>query len=96
MSRTGKVVLAAAAVLVLAPAVVSAQEAQIAGTARDPQGLVMPGVTVEATSPALIEKVRSTTTDPNGQYRITNLPVGTYTVTFSLAVSRSSSSTTSC
>ena len=44
----------------------------------------MPGVTVEATSPALIEKVRTTTTDTNGQYRLTNLPVGTYTVTFTL------------
>ena len=38
----------------------------------------MPGVLVEVTSPALIEKVRSTTTDTTGQYRITNLPVGTY------------------
>ena len=45
----------------------------------------MPGVTVEVTSPALIEKIRSAVTDTNGQYRITNLPVGTYTVTFTLA-----------
>ena len=44
----------------------------------------MPGVLVEVTSPALIEKVRSTTTRHNGQYRITNLPVGTYSVTFTL------------
>jgi hypothetical protein len=44
----------------------------------------MPGVTVEVTSPALIEKVRSTTTDGSGQYRITNLPVGTYSVAFTL------------
>ena len=44
----------------------------------------MPGVTVEATSPALIEKVRTTTTDGQGQYRITGLPVGTYTVSFGL------------
>jgi hypothetical protein len=41
-------------------------------------------VTVEVTSPALIEKVRTAVTDSNGQYRITNLPVGTYQVTFSL------------
>src|SRR5262249_31749028 len=53
-------------------------------TVRDAQSLVMPGVTVEVTSPALIEKVRSATTDSAGQYRITNLPVGTYTVTFAL------------
>ena len=44
----------------------------------------MPGVLVEVTSPQLIQKVRSTNTDTNGQYRITNLPVGTYQVTFSL------------
>jgi hypothetical protein len=44
----------------------------------------MPGVLVEATSPALIEKVRSATSDGTGQYRITNLPVGTYTVIFTL------------
>ena len=44
----------------------------------------MPGVLVEVTSPALIEKVRSATSDTAGQYRITNLPVGTYTVKFSL------------
>ena len=44
----------------------------------------MPGVLVEVTSPQLIEKVRSTTTDSNGQYRLTNLPVGTYSVTFTL------------
>ena len=44
----------------------------------------MPGVLVEVTSPALIEKVRTAVTDSNGQYRITNLPVGTYTVTFTL------------
>ena len=80
-----KVCLAIAVVLLLKPATALAQEGQITGTVRDAQMLVMPGVTVEATSPALIEKVRTTTTDSNGQYRITNLPVGTYTVTFSLA-----------
>src|SRR5688572_7083 len=56
----------------------------IAGIARDTSGGVVPGVTVEVTSPALIEKVRSTTTDSNGRYQITGLPVGTYTVTFTL------------
>ena len=62
-----------------------AQEGQIAGTVRDSSDALMPGVTVEVTSPALIEKIRSATTDANGQYRITNLPVGTYKVTFSLS-----------
>ena len=79
-----RMVLAAAAVLVLGPAAALAQEGQIAGTVRDTSGALMPGVTVEVTSPALIEKVRTATTDANGQYRITNLPVGTYKVTFSL------------
>jgi hypothetical protein len=73
-----------AAALVLLPASASAQEGQIAGTVRDPSSAVIPGVTVEVTSPALIEKVRSSITDSLGQYRITNLPVGTYKVTFSL------------
>ena len=62
-----------------------AQElASVAGTVRDTSGGAMPGVLVEVSSPALIEKVRSTTTDGNGQYRIAGLPVGTYTMTFAL------------
>ena len=76
-------VLLAGAVLLL-PVVVFAQEGQIAGTVRDTSGAVMPGVTVEASSPALIEKVRSAITDSNGQYQLTNLPVGVYSVTFTL------------
>ena len=74
----------AIAVLALLPAAVFAQEGEIAGTVRDTSGAVMPGVTVEVTSPALIEKVRTAITDSNGQYQLTNLPVGTYTVTFTL------------
>ena len=57
----------------------------IAGAAKDTSGAVLPGVTVEVTSPALIEKVRSATTDSNGLYRIVNLPPGVYTVTFTLS-----------
>jgi hypothetical protein len=72
-------------ILVLMARTAAAQEGQIAGTVRDSSGAVIPGVTVEATSPALIEKVRAATTDGSGQYRITNLPVGTYAVTFTLA-----------
>jgi hypothetical protein len=56
----------------------------IAGVVRDPSGAVLPGVTVEASSPALIEKVRSVVTDGEGQYRIVGLPPGVYAVTFSL------------
>ena len=56
----------------------------ITGVVRDASGAVLPGVTVEASSPALIEKVRSAITDSQGQYRIVDLGPGTYTVTFSL------------
>ena len=84
MQRAVKVVVASAAFLVALAGTANAQQGQIAGTVRDTSGAVIPGVLVEVTSPALIEKVRSATTDESGQYRITNLPVGTYTVTFTL------------
>ena len=78
---------ASAALLVAAalflPATALAQ-ATLAGTVQDASGAVLPGVTVEASSPALIEKVRTTTTDGAGQYRITELRPGTYALTFSL------------
>jgi hypothetical protein len=66
------------------PAIASAQ-ASLAGVARDASGGVLPGVTVEAASAVLIEKVRTAVTDGTGQYRITELPPGTYSVTFTLA-----------
>ena len=72
-------------VLLTLPALAYAQEGAIAGIVRDASDAVLPGVVVEVASPALIEKVRSTITDGRGQYRITALPIGTYTVTFSLA-----------
>jgi carboxypeptidase family protein len=58
--------------------------ASIAGTVRDSTGAVLPGVTVEASSPALIEKVKAALTDGSGQYRIVDLRPGVYTVTFTL------------
>lgn len=71
--------------LVLVPGLAHAQEdASITGVVRDASGAVMPGVTVEASSPILIEKVRSVVTDDTGQYRIVNLRPGTYDVVFSL------------
>ena len=59
--------------------------ASISGTVKDTSGAVLPGVSVEAASPALIEKVRSVTTDASGQYKIENLRPGMYSVTFTLA-----------
>jgi hypothetical protein len=56
----------------------------IAGVVRDTTGAVLPGVTVEASSPALIEKVRAATSDESGQYQILDLRPGVYTVTFTL------------
>src|SRR5881396_3069316 len=69
--------------IVLVPTAAFAQ-AVIAGTVKDPSGAVLPGVVVEATSPALIEKVRAAVTDGTGQYRIEDLRPGVYTVTFTL------------
>ena len=68
---------------VLCPAAVFAQ-ASITGIVKDASGAVLPGVTVEAASPALIEKVRSVVTDGNGAYRIIDLRPGPYSVTFTL------------
>src|SRR5260370_22114795 len=58
--------------------------ATIAGVVTDTSGAVLPGVTIEASSPVLIEKVRSAVTDERGEYRIIELIPGTYTVTFTL------------
>ena len=72
--------------LILAPVVAYGQGAQasITGVVKDTSGAVLPGVTVEASSPVLTERTRSATTDGNGIYRIVNLLPGTYTVTFTL------------
>ena len=59
-------------------------QASITGVVRDASGAVLPGVTVEAASDVLIEKVRTALTDSSGQYRIIDLRAGTYTVTFTL------------
>src|SRR5262245_22915096 len=74
----------ALAALLFPVSALAQQAAAIVGVARDTSGAVLPGVTVEASSPALIEKVRTTTTDGNGAYRIADLQPGVYATTFSL------------
>ena len=82
-----RVALRCAVVLVwtaLLPSLAFAQ-ASITGTVKDTSGAVLPGVTVEAASPVLIEKARESVTDANGRFQVVDLRPGTYTVTFSLA-----------
>src|SRR5439155_16313461 len=91
MGRRASSVLAAVicftCTLAILPRVAGAQgtsAASIAGVVKDTSGAVLPGVTVEAASPALIEKVRTTVTDEKGEYRIIELRPGAYSVTFTL------------
>jgi hypothetical protein len=81
---TLKRVVFVASWLAILPASAYAQ-ATLAGIVKDPSGAVLPGVTVEASSPALIEKARSAITDGSGLYQIVDLRPGTYSVTFSLS-----------
>jgi len=77
----------AVGLLLSVPALLRAQDASsgtIAGVVRDQGGAVLPGVTVEASSPALIERTRSVVTDGEGRYRLVDLRSGSYTVVFSL------------
>jgi hypothetical protein len=73
------------------PGLASAQgdRASINGLVQDSSGGVLPGVTVEAASPALIEQSRSVVTDGAGRYAIENLRPGTYVVTFTMPGFRS-------
>jgi Carboxypeptidase regulatory-like domain len=82
MRRVLSITLAGAA-LSLLPSLAAGQSA-IAGIVKDSSGAVLPGVTVEAASPALIEKSRSVVTDSQGQYKVIDLRPGVYTVTFTL------------
>ena len=81
MRHVVRAVLVAAVVLL--PSLALAQ-ATLTGTVKDNSGAVLPGVTVEAASPALIEKAKTAITDGSGQYRIVDLRAGTYSLTFSL------------
>lgn len=83
MRKTLLLCLVAGAILVAFPLAARAQ-GRITGSVKDTSGAVLPGVTVEAASPALIEKTRSAVSDASGLYTIIDLPPGTYTVSFSL------------
>ena len=83
MVTFARLLSAALLVVLLLPAPAFAQAA-ITGVVRDASGAVLPGVTVEASSSVLIEKVRSVVSDDTGQYRIVDLRPGTYSVTFTL------------
>src|SRR6478672_10668005 len=72
-------------VLIAAFPAFAAAQASVTGVVKDPSGAVLPGVTVEASSPALIEKARSVLTEESGQYRIVDLRPGTYTLTYTLS-----------
>ena len=80
----GQVIVVALACVILFPLAASAQSS-FAGLVRDESGGVLPGVTVEAASPVLIEKVRTGITDDQGRFRIVDLRPGTYTMTFTMA-----------
>jgi Carboxypeptidase regulatory-like domain len=85
VSRTVLLTLVALAVLLVTASGSFAQNgSNIAGVVKDTTGAVLPGVTVEASSPALIEKVRTVVTDGSGQYKIIDVRPGTYAVTFTL------------
>src|SRR5690242_17736735 len=87
---SARIVRAAVVGIVLGACAPIAAEAQgtsagsVSGVVTDTTGAILPGVTVEASSPVLIEKVRTAVTDERGEYRIVELIPGTYTVTFTL------------
>ena len=89
MRRFAFVVGLAAGLITVSSAASAQQRASIVGVVQDGTGAVMPGVTVEASSPALIEQVRSVVTDGAGRYSVIDLRPGTYTVTFTLPGFRS-------
>ena len=83
MTRHRACSVVAFVLLCLLPAAAHAQSS-LTGIVKDTSGAVLPGVTVDASSPVLIEKVRSAVTDTSGQYRIVDLRPGTYSVKVTL------------
>jgi hypothetical protein len=84
MRQLVRVAMVAAIVFALPHLAVAQNLGTVTGAAKDASGAVLPGVSVEVSSPALIERVRTATTDGTGLYRIINLPPGVYTVSFTL------------
>src|SRR5678816_2978171 len=84
LSKFAATMLTALGCLVLLPAAAHAQSA-ISGVVRDASGAVLPGVTVEAASPVLIEKSRTVISDETGRYTLVDLRPGTYKMTFTLS-----------
>src|SRR5216117_3982250 len=83
LCKVANAIVGALVGIVLLPVTVSAQSA-ITGLVRDSSGGVLPGVSVEASSPALIERVRTVVTDTQGRYAIVDLRPGLYKVTFTI------------
>ena len=85
---TARLVAALTALLVVAPAVVMAQQTlpshTLLGTVTDAGGARLPGVTVELTNPAATDSLRTVVTDANGRYRIERVVPGLYVLTFRL------------
>ncbi len=84
MRKVIRHLVAGASTVIIFPALCFAQFGAIAGVVKDSTGAVLPGVTVEAASPALIEKTRTAVSDSAGQYKVEQLRPGVYTVTFTL------------
>src|SRR6266566_717169 len=84
MHRMARFVVIMCAAALVASVADAQERASITGVVQDASGAVLPGVTVEVASPALIERVRSVTTDGAGRYAVIDLRPGTYAVTFSL------------
>ena len=84
MTRNRIATLFVVALGCLALPVAARAQSAIVGTVKDTSGAILPGVTVEAASPVLIEKTRSVVSNGQGQYNISDLRPGTYTVTFTL------------
>src|SRR5262245_56542763 len=83
--RPALIAAIASTAFLLAPSASAQERASIVGQVVDATGAVMPGVTVEAASPVLIERVRSATSDSAGRYAIVDLRPGTYRVSFTLS-----------